>query len=753
MIQFGGLASSGSVAAAAVAWVVGVSMVAGTLKWLMRGDRDAVPSSTATFLFGLRTAAVALLLFVLLFDPAITRPVAESIPGTVLVAVDQSASMRLADPPEAVTRHDANRGAIDRTKLLDRLKAKHAVEVTGFDIEPQPFVDASLPNDSSALTDYGIPLRRAAAIGPGLVGVVLFGDGRQTYGPSPEVAIEALVATGVPVFPVVGTAATSQPDIAVVSAKAPSGTALKGAVVAVEVRVAIRHWPAGLVHVTIAPPGGKPVTVTVGHPGGDATHAVTVPVKLETAGTRALPVTASATGAVDRIPENDTRTVVVTVVKDKARVLLVDGEPRWEFHYLHTALGRDPNVDLRSICFRQPRLGTAGDRDLKAQGFPGTQLPDPDVLSAYDLVVLGDVAPGELSAAWRSRLERFVADDGGTLVLSAGKQSMPLAFANLTSDPIRRLLPIADPVVWTSEAGSSIEATADSDRFAFLRLADSAAASRDVWGRFPPFHWAVAGTPKPGTTVLATLPAADGAAVPAVAVMPYGFGRTVFVGVDSTWRLRFKAGDQFHHRLWGQLAAWAAADRLLPAVNAAGTVRFGPREPTIEAGRDVPVVLRFTDEVPPPKGLATATVVRVGDGPDRPIATLPLTGRDDRPRERTATVGPLPPGRYAVELSVPEWVRELDAPLRAPLTVTAADAAELADPTPDRDFLERLAKATGGKVVPPESLEEIVDLLAVRTASRDGVVLHRLRHSWWLLGTIVLLLAVEWVVRKWHGLP
>ena len=52
-----------------------------------------------------------------------------------------------------------------------------------------------------------------------------------------------------------------------------------------------------------------------------------------------------------KFPGNNKRTARVNVVKDRARVMLIDGDARWEFHYLHTALGRDENMDVR----RRPR--------------------------------------------------------------------------------------------------------------------------------------------------------------------------------------------------------------------------------------------------------------------------------------------------------------------------------------------------------------------------------------------------------------
>ena len=47
----------------------------------------------------------------------------------------------------------------------------------------------------------------------------------------------------------------------------------------------------------------------------------------------------------------------------------------------------------------------------------------------------------------------------------------------------------------------------------------------------------------------------------------FGFGKVVYVGIDSTWRWRFKKGDTYNHRFWSQVIRWAASDRALVAGN------------------------------------------------------------------------------------------------------------------------------------------------------------------------------------------
>lgn len=790
-----GAASYGSLAVA-----IAMAMVAAipTVYWHVH-RKSSQSSPIRQLLLMLRLAVIALIAITWAFDPAIVRTTTESIPGTVVIAVDRSASMRLTEPhrstaeklalaehwkltdvpsatlqlwrtiaatggtPKFAGPNDPDRAAYDRTLAtmdgltrfgaarktlayrdwLSRLGAIHRVELVGFDSQLQP--DSDRPPESNALTDLQLPLNRARELGPNLVGVVLLTDGRSTIGDRPDAQS---IVPNAPVH-IISTMPRNAPiDLAIASAKPRSPTALKGAVVPIDVTLSVRNWPPDLLRVTIDPPGGKPISATVGHSGGDATLTVTLPVKIDASGIVSLPVRVEGAKA-DRLPENDRRTTTVTVVRDKARVLLIDAEPRWEFHYLHTALGRDPHVELRSVVLRQPRLGADRDSQLRLAGFPATKMPDAESLSAYDLVILGDLSPADLPGDWTAKLEKFVADQGGTVAVIPGKESMPMAWP---AGAIRRLIPIRDPQVIVRDNGESLEPTIDSDRVGFLQFGESPSANREIWGRLPPHHWLVTGSPKPGATVLLT--AGEEAKWPVMLMQPYGFGRVLWLGIDSTWRWRFKAGDLYHHRFWGQVAPWAASDRLLPAVNAAGTIRFGPREPVTESGQETRVVVRWSEDARSP-GVAKAIRVTSADAPERIVAMSPLTGTDERPRELTGTIPSLPPGRYAIELVVPEWASELHeshGPLRAALTVSAPESIEWTDPTPDWNWLDRTAQSTGGEVHTLDTLDRLVDSLAARSATREITIERRLRHSWWLFGTILGLLTAEWVVRKyWCG--
>src|SRR5262249_44532273 len=65
--------------------------------WLYRCELRLVRASIARCLLGLRVAVVALILFLIGFQPVIARTVTTRVPGRVLIALDLSDSMNVTD--------------------------------------------------------------------------------------------------------------------------------------------------------------------------------------------------------------------------------------------------------------------------------------------------------------------------------------------------------------------------------------------------------------------------------------------------------------------------------------------------------------------------------------------------------------------------------------------------------------------------------------------------------------------------------
>ena len=139
-------------------------------------------------------------------------------------------------------------------------------------------------------------------------------------------------------------------------------------------------------------------------------------------------------------------------------------------------------------------------------------------------------------------------------------------YVKLADDPLVKLLPITEPKVLQKDTGFTLRATSEGKLRPFLQLEPDVPQS--PWPDLPKHFWAVTGNRKSAASVLLA-PVLDEKAktdddTGLFVQQNYGFGRVLFLGLDSTWRWRCRIGDTYHHRFWGP-ARWSAADKVLPA--------------------------------------------------------------------------------------------------------------------------------------------------------------------------------------------
>ena len=559
--------------------------------------------------------------------------------------------------------------------------------------------------------------------------------------------------------------------MAIASVKAPENV-FKGDVASVAVVVKVDGIPGVEVPVTLERPGSPPLKQVVrGQPDGSR-PVVTFRVPMNTLGSHDLAIVAGPLIG-DVCSDNDRRTITIQVTDDKAKVLLVDGEARWEFRYLRNALLRDPRVAVETLVFRQPKseggVTPSYKKALPAKPKPG----EADPLGAFDAIFVGDVEPAIMPADAWSRLEAYVSGRGGTLVIIPGPRGWPKS--NLSIESVVKLLPVLDPkpVLFDptrfdpthpglSEGVAIAPSPAISaDSWPMLQYA-AAERNSAVWSSLPRLPWVLAGRAKPGATALATTirsrsdSANDGVVI---AAQSYGLGKVLWVGTDATWRWRYRAGDTYHHRFWGQVVRWAASGKL-----AAGNslVRFGPDRPKVPEGESVRLQARFADGVPGvgPELLAVArvfkTVVQKGGAP-KPggdaLAVIPLQSVPGQPRTFAANASALPAGRYVIRLDVPELAASVKADgmgsaPEATLEIVPSTTSELVELSASRDPLDRLAAATGGRVFTPEEAGQIPPLLRGRAIVKTRTEEMTLWDRPWSLGVFFAVLTLEWVLRK-----
>jgi len=500
---------------------------------------------------------------------------------------------------------------------------------------------------------------------------------------------------------------------------------------------------------------------------------------------------------------NNEYPVTVHVTDDRVKVLLVEGRPRWEFRYLKNLFSmRDKTVSLQYVLVHPDRIAdeparrpvpAAADRprhEPEATALPGKVTPDMpaeeqkrtilEEWMKFDLIFLGDVPPETFRPADYEALDKFVKDRGGTLVLLAGPLHMPHRYENTIIEELApmRFEPKAGAVMHSPDPQFRLALTADGQSSPIMRQKTDPAENLDVWRSIPPLFWRHAGaSAKPGATVLAyALPANAPdflrAAEPGqnvtreaarlrgdyerqralIALQNVSMGRVMMLSTDRTWRLRYRIGDAYHHKFWGQVVRWATANKLGAGGQFVRLGTDGMRYNTTDS-IEVRAKLLRQDYSPVHTDDVFINVYRDKDL----VLRRKLEAQPDSPGIYSTDLSGLPVGPYRVELDSPTVTRDLLprdnlSRVESTFSVDRALSQEEAELTADRGLLGQLATLSGGLVAEPLQAGEIADLLGSRKIVEPERREFRLWNSWPLLVLVVLVAAAEWLLRKKEGL-
>ena len=291
--------------------------------------------------------------------------------------------------------------------------------------------------------------------------------------------------------------------------------------------------------------------------------------------------------------DNNQAQVEVEVMEDVIKVLVADDLPRWEFRYLVNLFKRDKHVAFEQLLFEP--------NDDALRQAPPSFPRDMAGWTKYRVVILGDVSPSQLLPAQQEMLRKYVAEEGGNLIVIAGQTAMPAAFdgqplgamipATASSEPSNPTLPFS--LLVTAEGSSAVPTQLDDDPLASERI------WREMSAKLPIYNLSSISKPKPTAHVLiaATTPRRSTEEEAFLSWQYVGLGRVIYVAAPVTYQLRYQNGDLYHHRFWGQLLRWAIAREMS---SGSKTVRLLTDKTTYTQGRHRP-------DRPPPRRNSTAS--------------------------------------------------------------------------------------------------------------------------------------------------
>ncbi|HTE19472.1 MAG TPA: hypothetical protein VK689_13970, partial [Armatimonadota bacterium] len=360
--------------------------------------------------------------------------------------------------------------------------------------------------------------------------------------------------------------------------------------------------------------------------------------------------------------------------------------------------------------------------------------------------ILGDVPRDFFTGGDLKNIRGFVQERGGSLITIAGELFMPWQYR---ATDLEAVLPIVVPPTIreiTFRDPFQVELTDAGARNPMLFLIPEVERNRNLWHGLPGMYWCgVADRAKPGATVLAQHPRETGTdgKIPLMAVQQVGEGTSFMTMVDSTWQWRFRVGDKYFYRFWGQVVR-SLTPHELPGANR--FVRLTADRNTYVLGEKVILRARLlTPNFHPVRVREVTAEMQRGDGQRFPVKLEPVAGAAG---VYSGEWLPSRPGAYKALLLGPGGQRGESTTN----VVVEASSLELEEPQQNEALLRRLASLSGGKYLLWSQAAGLPAMIPDRRQQVHTRVEHELWDAPLPLVLFLALLVGEWVLRKRKGL-
>ncbi|HEY7928875.1 MAG TPA: hypothetical protein VID71_02610 [Steroidobacteraceae bacterium] len=700
----------------------------------------ALPPGRRGLIATLQALMLALVLLVLA-QPALR--VSRLAPGqnTIAVLLDDSASMTLRDGQD--TRLAQARSLLDspalaqlgrRYRVRDFVFAGSVQPVDGYGVLP-------LPGDRTAIG--AAILRVLQAMHTSALGaLILISDGNDSAGVLSSEQLAQISSYGVPVH-TIGMGRVRMPeDLELAQVTLPE-RALPGTTMVA--RVSVRHDGPGSTRLKVYDGDRFLGSRDVALADDDGVASVPISFTLDQPGERMLSFRVEPKPE-ERELRNNTQVRTVQVRAERASVLYVEGEPRWEFKFMRRALEQDPGVRLVSLLRTSTngyyRQGVDTAQELR-DGFP----TDASTLDAYDALIIGSLPAAWFRPEQLQMIHDFVSERGGSLLLLAGPEG--LGNGGWGQGMIGQMLPSHLPDSPAAGGRDSfhrervaVTPTAAGRQSPMLQLSGAepgadAASEQRLWSTLPPLqdYQDVGSTRLAATTWLNVR--VGQRLQPLLLSEPYGRGQTYILATGGTWRWRMglPSTDERHQQFWRQLLHALVAGVPQPFEL---TARI--------AGDAVQLRAQLRDAAFRPLEGATITVSVSSPHESFSFSLPPVAGQPGiyQTSWRPADAGPI-----VFEASARRNAQPLGS-ARASLDYTRGDA-EFFSIRQNRALLQQLADSTGGRYWQPTDLARLPQVIG---ASNAGVLEQQLLPLWDAPLLFLLLAALkcsEWLLRRRWG--
>ncbi|HEY7317137.1 MAG TPA: glutamine amidotransferase [Candidatus Binatia bacterium] len=454
----------------------------------------------------------------------------------------------------------------------------------------------------------------------------------------------------------------------------------------------------------------------------------------------------------EQITQNNHKDFKIDVQRDKIRVLTLSGSPAWNYRFLRMALKQDPLIELVSFVFLRTPTDSV---DVPENQLSLIPFPIDDIfleeLKNFDVVVFDDFSHrAYFNPVYLDKVRDFVRDGGGLAMLGGARAFDSGGYAE---SALKDVLPVELDGKGNYQTQASVHAalTPSGKAHPITRLLPDPKGNEEAWAKMPPLTAYNQVRSARGETLLSVGSNGSGPAAPLLTIGRFGKGRTLALMTDQAWRWNFIAvgnreTPQNHLKLIRQAIRWLAQE---PAFE---QVHIQPI-PVSRPGEKIAIKLRVLKDDFTPTRQATVQLRVIGPEGE---PTLVQTTADSEEGEYTGEYTPTREGSYRAEAEASLSGKPLGKD-NASFSV-AVPYGETDDGRPRPELLKQIAASSQGEYIPiREWNEKTLDRIAAKLESHapTQIIEQRQTRLWstvWPFAIILLLLSVEWWMRRKWGL-
>ena len=707
-------------------------------------------------------SAIALLLAVGMLRPALVKTDRQTQQALVLVLFDASRSMDYRDGEGGKTRWDDQQSLLRKViPHLEGMGKDFEVELVAFSdgIDPQPKANNKLSitaKPTGAETDIGQAISEALQrhLGKRLAGVILISDGAQraiVAETPPQQAAKQLDRRATPLYTVAIGRSRDQSqsrDVAIENLQDEYSVFVKNEF-ALRVGIKIQGYVNKPIPVSLIVEDEQGNREKVGTQELVASQGSQIVMadfgyRAEKAGQYRLYVEAERQEG--ELIENNSATAFLKVRDGGLRVLLLSsGLLQQEPKFIRRSLDESQEIELD---YQLVNVLTRGKWPIDIE----SQV----TLSDYDVFIVGDLDVSALKQENWSAIAQLVESGRGFMMYGGFHSFGPGGYADT---PVGDMLPLElkrierepDPTKATRTdrqlSGEIKVVPTTTGSITHLAPDDSNVAA---WAALKPMRGANKFDQlKDQAVVIAQ--SEDGE--PLLLQSSYVGGRVLASAFDSTYRWWQYGQQEAHKRYWRQAVLWLARrDK-----QEANTVFIDLPQRRFMAGSKVAFTTGLTDEVG--DSILDADLRATLTPPDGQSIELPLAATDGAFQGTIPTSTTENAGIYRIQVQAVDGQTTI-ASTYSDIVIVKEDF-ELSDPAANPGLLDMLARITsrvGGKAVAPEQLPRLLDDIKANPPKNEIELQSKwqLGDTWWdawgAFGVLVVLLCVEWFLRKKWGL-